>query len=303
MAAPARGPQEATRARPIRQIPLFPGVSGPRPEHDPTGDAAAEAPSPVADDRQLDLFGDRAVLLRELDAAIATGRFEEASSLRGRIDESFGPDPTRRALPLDRLADVTWEGPPAPPLSVWADVERQLAGQPQLRDRVRVGVFTRLLQSHKSEELLEARPECLPALAHAVSAFPGRAPEEGRREARALVRDSLLAGRTLEALAFLEDAALADLLAEDLLPRWLACLGRIRRLWSSPPPRAVEWEALGEVARGASGDEDPATSFWQCLRLAESADCADDLRLQARRRMKQLHPELHALFMRQAART
>ena len=113
------------------------------------------------------------------------------------------------------------------------------------------------------------------------------------------MRDSLLAGCTLEALAFREDSALADLLAEDLLPRWLACLGRIRRLWSSP--RAAEWEALGEVARGASGDEDPATSFWQCS--SPSADRADDLRLQARRRMKQLHPELHALFMRQAART
>jgi hypothetical protein len=42
-------------------------------------------------------------------------------------------------------------------------------------------------------------------------------------------------------------------------------------------------------------------AFWQCLRVAESPDCPYDLRHQARRRMKQLHPDLHALFMRRAA--
>jgi hypothetical protein len=58
------------------------------------------------------------------------------------------------------------------------------------------------------------------------------------------VRDSLLAGRLLEARDFHDDPAVADLLAEDLDPRWLACLGRIRRLWPAPPPRGAEWESL-----------------------------------------------------------
>ena len=289
---------------PLHQFPLFPGASGPRPEHEAKDVAAieppAEAPGTATDDRQLELFADRVVLFRELDAAIASGSFDDAHSLRAKIGESFGPEATRSLAPLDRLASVAWEGPPETPLAVWAEVDRQLADQPHLRDRVRSGAFARLLRSHGSERLLAARPDCLPALAHAVRFCLGRSPEVGRHEARGLVRDSLLAGRALEALEFLDDAALADLLAEGLEPRWLACLGRIRRLWPISPPSASEWEALAGVARGASEEDDPALAFWQCLRLAESPDCADDLRQQARRRMKQLHPELHALFMRHA---
>jgi len=300
----AESAHEDPGAPPLRQLPLVPGVSGPRREHDATDFAAAEppaeAPGTATDDRQLDLFADRVVLFRELDAAIASGSFDEAHRMRAKIDESFGPEATRSLAPLDRLAGLAWEGPPATPLLVWAEIDHQLEGQPQLRDQVRGGVFTRLLQSHSSEGLLAARPDCLPALAHAVRFCLDRSPEEGRREARELVRASLLAGRALEALDFRDDEALADLLAEGLEPRWLACLGRIRRLWPSCPPTASEWEALAEVARGASGGEDPAMAFWQCLRLAESPDCTDDLRQQARRRMKQLHPELHALFMRYA---
>jgi hypothetical protein len=127
---------------------------------------------------------------------------------------------------------------------------------------------------------------------------PDRPPEEGSRDARALVRDSLLTGRLLEALDFHDDPAVADLLAEDRDPRWLACLGRIRRLWPTSPPCGAEWESLGQIARGAARVEHPALAFWACLRLAESPDCPDGLRQQARRRMKQLAPELHALFMR-----
>src|SRR5574341_64417 len=88
MPPPARGPlagerplavsaHEDTGAPPVRQLPLFPGVSGLRPEHDATDFAAAEpfgeAPRAATDDRQLDLFADRVVLFRELDAAIASG--------------------------------------------------------------------------------------------------------------------------------------------------------------------------------------------------------------------------------------
>src|SRR2546426_212519 len=61
-------------------------------------------------------------------------------------------------------------------------------------------------------------------------------PEGGGRRARALVRDALLNGRGPESLDFEEAPVIADLLAEDLPPRWLACLGLVRRLWSTPPP-------------------------------------------------------------------
>lgn len=288
----------------VRQLSLFPGVRGPRPEEASPDDNAdggfAEAPGAGTDSPQLELFADHAVLARDLDAAIAAGRFEEVVRLRLSMDAIFGLSEASRCLaPLDRLAGAAWEGPPGMPLSVWAEIDGQLADQPPLRERLRTGAFTRLLQSHTPRELLAARPECLPALVRAVSG-PGRTPQEGRLEARGLVRDSLLAGRTLDALDFHEDEALADLLAEDVPPRWLACLGRIRRLWPSSPVRDSEWEAMGAIARSEAGNEDPAMAFWQCLRVAESPDCPDDLRLQARRRMKQLQPDLHALFMRRA---
>jgi hypothetical protein len=285
------------------QLPLFSDISAAR-----AGSAASEpappeapaaAPGSAVDDRQLDLFADRAVLSRELDAAITGGRFEAVAALRARVEEDFGSDAARSLAPLARFAGIAWD-PPETPLSVWVDVDRLLAGHPQLREQVRTGVFGRLLQSQHPARLLVARPECLPALARVLRERPDRPPEEGRRDARALVRDSLLAGRLLEALDFRDDPAVADLLAEDRDPRWLACLGRIRRLWPSTPPRGAEWEGLGQLARGAASADHPALAFWGCLRLAESPDCRDDLGQQARRRMKQLDPELHALFMRHA---
>jgi hypothetical protein len=290
----------------IQQLSLFPGLTEARWEPEPPDGPAAEASadtSPVPGERQLDLFADRVVLARELDAAVASGRFEEAARVRGSIEQSFGPEAARELVAVDRLAGVAWDGPPAIPLALWAEIDEPLAGQPSLRDRLRAGVFARLLQSHATGELLAARPDCLAALARAVRSRTGPSPEDGQREARALVRDALLAGHTVDALDHREDEALADLLAEDLPARWLACLGRIRRLWPSSPPRDSEWEDLLEVARGGATDDEPALAFSQCLRLAESRDCPEPVRHQARRRMKQLHPELHAAFMRHAAHT
>lgn len=285
-----------------RQIPLFADLPGPRTELETAEDSGAEVPAETpgtaVDDRQLGLFADRVVLFRELDAAIATGRFEEVATLRGRIAEDFGPDSTRTLDPLARFDGVAWD-PPGTPLSVWVDVDHLLVTQPSLRAAVRTGVFSRLLQSHHPEVLLAARPDCLPALSRALREPPSPSPEVGRRVARTLVRDSLLTGHLLETLDFQDDGALAELLAENRDPRWLACLGRIRRLWPGAPPRASEWESLGSIARGEARVDHPALAFWDCLRLAESAECPDDLRQQARRRMKQLDPELHALFMRQ----
>ncbi len=228
------------------QLPLFSDISGARAGSAASEAAAAEAgasaPSSAADDRQLDLFADRAVLARELDAAIAGGRFEAVAALRARVEHDFGPGAAQTLAPLACFDGVAWD-PPDTALSAWADVDPLLAGRPQLREQVRTGVFGRLLRSHRPARLLAARPECLPALARVLRERPDRPPEEGRRDARALVRDSLLAGRPLEALDFRDDPAVADLLAEDRDPRWLACLGRIRRLWPSTPPRGAEWES------------------------------------------------------------
>ena len=292
---------DAARERPSGdQLSLFPGVTARRAEEDPS-DAVAEpiAEEAAFDSAQLELFADYAVLARDLDLALSDGRFEEAAQVRLAIAEAFGPFQALRELVwLERLAAVAWEGPPAVPLMAWAEVDRQLCGQSTLQDRVRRGVFTRLLRTHTSAELLEAGPDCLPVLVRALSFGPGRSAEVARVEARGLVRDSLLAGRKLDALDFREDDAVADLLAEDLSPRWLACLGRIRRLWPSSPLRNAPREALRDVAGSEEGADDPAMTFWRCLRLAETPDAPEELLHEARRRMKRLHPELHAEFMR-----
>jgi len=140
------------------QLALFPGVSGPQPERERKDDAAAEphteSASAATDDGQIELFADRVVLFRQLDAAIARGRFDEVSGLRARIDETFGPEATRSLAPLDRLAGLAWEGPPAMPLSVWAEVDRHLAGQPHLRHCVRGGLFTRLRRKYERAAML-----------------------------------------------------------------------------------------------------------------------------------------------------
>jgi hypothetical protein len=155
-----------------------------------------------------------------------------------------------------------------------------------------VGVFARLLASHTPEALVKTRPECLPALAAVLAAGPEDLPEAGRRRAHGLVRDALLAGRDLSSLDFDHDKAVADLLAEDLPPRWLACLGLIRRLWPAPPPDESD-----------RSPEETALEFWRCLQLADSADTPEEVLHEARRRMKRLRPELHALYMRRATVT
>jgi hypothetical protein len=169
---------------------------------------------------------------------------------------------------------------------------------PAPRRRAERGIFVRLLAAHPSEDLVRARPACLPALASFLLVAPGRPEGEGRREARRLVRDALLAGRTLEPLHFAADEAVEELLAEDLPPRWLACLGSVRRLWPAPPLSPSEIDRLGAGGSGALAADDPALAFWHCLGAAEAPGCPNEVLHEARRRMKALHPDLHAAFMR-----
>ena len=131
------------------QLPLFADIIGPwtsteAPEPT-TADPPAEAPASALGDRQLGLFADRAVLSRELEAAIASGRFEDVTRIRGRIEADFGPDSVRRLHSLARFDGVSWD-PPQEPLSAWAAVDPLLAAQPSLQAQVRAGVFGRLLR-------------------------------------------------------------------------------------------------------------------------------------------------------------
>jgi hypothetical protein len=263
------------------------------------GGASPALESP--EDGQMALFAPRTVLTRDMDAAFNRGRFEEAARVRLTIDATFGPSPDTRDLGfLDRLGGRLWDGLSAVALSVWTDIDADLRQRPHLRARLRDGVFARLLESHSPEDLVETKPECLSPLTHVLACSLELSGDDGRRRARRLIRDALLAGRDLSSLDFKHDEPIADLLAEDFSPRWLACLGLLRRLWAASPPDGFDpTKARRAPADDHSGDE-AALEFWQCLCVAESADGPDDLVHEARRRMKQLRPEFHASYMKRA---
>jgi hypothetical protein len=46
------------------------------------------------------------------------------------------------------------------------------------------------------------------------------------------------------------------------------------------------------------GVERDALCFWECLRVAETPECPEELLHEARRRMKKLHGDFHALYIR-----
>lgn len=267
-----------------------------------SGDCPADgAALPELDDGQIELFAQPAVLGRELEAALAAGRFERAARLRRILDDIYGPSLLTHGLGfLESLGTSLWDGPPAEALSVWTDIDSRLGERAHLRDQLRVGVFARLLASHAPEALVETRPECLPPLAAFLASGREGSLEAGRRRARGLVRDVLLAGRDLASQDFEQDEAVADLLAEDFPPRWLACLGLIRRLWPAPHPDESDLERFSNMSNEIRSKEEAALAFWRCLRVAESADTPEELLHEARRRMKRLSPELHALYMRRA---
>jgi len=289
----------------VRQLTLFGAEPRLLPSEEgldqPVADGAA---IPGADDLQIELFAQPVVLGRAMEAALAAGRFELAARLRVVLDETYGPSPRTQALGfLARLGAAVRDGPLGVTLSAWAEIDAQLAGRTHLRDCLRGGVFARLLASHTPQALVETRPECLPALAAVLASGREGSPEAGRRRARGLVRDALLAGRELAPLDFEPDEAVADLLAEDLPPRWLACLGLIRRLWPAPRPDESDLDGLENTSALGRSPEEAAIDFWQCLRVAERVDTPEELLHQARRRMKRLSPELHALYMRRATGT
>ena len=250
----------------------------------------------VVDECQAALFEDRAVLLRDIDCTLEQGDFEGALRALRALEGLYGsPAEGPPAACLESLADLSWEIP-GKVLDSWTAIEPGL--QPGPRRRALRGVFVRLLAAQASEDVVRARPGCLPALASFLPVAPGRPEGEGRREARRLVRDALLAGRTLEPLHFTDDQAVEEVLAEDLPPRWLACLGSIRRLWPAPPLSPSEIDGLGAGRPEALVADDAALAFWHCLRAAEAPECPTEVLHEARRRMKALHPDLHAAFMR-----
>jgi hypothetical protein len=273
-------------ARSARQLTLL----GLEPEALPSDEPTSAAEKLPVDDRQGLLFADRVALLRDLDAAIAAGDFAEALRLRRVHEETYGPVGREELAFLERLASD--DQTVGDRLAIWSEIDVGLSSRPGLRLRVRRGVFSRLLSRHTPEEILAAAPDCLPSLV-AVIGHGGTA--------RRLVRDALLSGWTLHPRDIEGDEPLHRLLLDhDLPPRWLACHGAILRLW--PTPRAPDAEIAAFAARGHGGaadyDREPATAFWECLRVAETPGRPEAVLLEARRWMKLLNGELHALYMR-----
>jgi hypothetical protein len=259
-------------------------------------DRIAEPPAAYIDGRQADLFAPRATLSRDLACALAAGAFDEAWRLRAQIEQEYGTCAETRELGfLERLELALQPGASlAEALETWNDIDAALAPTGALRLRIRQGLFARLLESYDPQEIAEASARCLPVLTEILGA--GDEMSDGRRRARALVRDALLANTSLAPLDFSHDPPLAELLAEDLEPGWLACLGAVRRLWSAPRVDVTR-ATVGASLDDRPSEEQAAWRFWGCLGVADDPSAPEDARRQARRRMKELDAELHGRYM------
>jgi hypothetical protein len=96
-----------------------------------------------------------------------------------------------------------------------------------------------------------------------------------------------------------DDDRLVDLLAENFGPVWLACLGALRHLWPVPP---AELSELAPSVVDSQDDDERERQFWACLRRTVSCGRDDPAAVAARKRMKQLDPDMRALFMRDGVR-
>ena len=245
---------------------------------------------------QLLLFTDRIVLIEALSRAVASADYEEAARIECRLSLGWGEDAVPAALRFVRqLGAGFWEraSEPAEALEAWPVIECSVAPGTALWRRARNGFFGRLLSMHSVEAVVSAHPA---ALRLVVGTLIDR---EAVADARRLVRDALLAGNNLD-MDGVEDPPLAGLLAEDLAPRWLASLGAIRRLWPLPRPAPEETGAIASGIHDAlpPDEEARAEAFWDVLRLAELRGAiGEPLVHAARRRLKRLNEDLHALYM------
>ena len=259
-------------------------------------------PPPPDEDfsRQMFLFEDRVLMIGELEQALRDADYRKALEAKTTLEQMYGAG----AVPpgssyLERLGADFWERPidPGERLSGWRTIARSLDGGGQRFTRARNAFFRRLFLVESPVELIRHDPESVVPVANTLYEL------EDLTEGGRVIRDALLLGYDIRPLD-LEDEALSDLLSEDLAPRWLACLGGLRRLLPLPPLEPEEVTALEREMSAASDplepldDDERALSFWRCLRVARLGSSVNErLRQEARKRMKTLNPELHALYM------
>lgn len=250
---------------------------------DPQG-PAAEA-EPPRDDAQLDLFGaevlEKAAIERLLEACAFSEALIRHEALRREAGDFFASE------------DMTWLAPLAS-CPQWRSVPSELRRAWRAsRDRAPAWRRSRLADS-----LLASLDGEIPAevteddvlLADACNAHV-RAGRESR--ARLLVRDALLRGRELPPDDF-DDPPTRDVLREPLPARWIASVGFLRRVWP-----LADGALDGSPGATAPLDDDArALEFWRCLAIAEDRDAPEGVIHSARRRLRELGPELHATYMR-----
>ena len=107
-----------------------------------------------------------------------------------------------------------------------------------------------------------------------------------------VVRDALLGGCE-PAPGDFDDARFVDLLAENHGPVWLACLGALRHLWPVPP---ADWSELAPSVADSQDDDERGQPVLGCLRRSRLLRRDDPAAVAARKRMKQLDADMHALL-------
>jgi hypothetical protein len=286
------------------------------PDSDPAP-ASPDAPPPASPERlpvpaspgQIELFSVFTERVGEMYLQLEAGDFEKAeASRRTLIGMEGASKDTRRLGFLEHWATpAAWAREPAEILDSWLQLDTTLArnGDVPLRRMVRAAIISRLLRTTDARALASASPAYIPAIVNVLLEADRRDSPEHGAQAPALVRDALVAGRALAPADF-EDDRLADLLAEDLEPAWLASVGALRGLWACPPAGDDDIDTVRLVAAspprppgGSSGDDSrAATLFWAALKVAADRRQDESLRADARRCLKRLDPALHAIVMR-----
>ena len=286
-----------------RWLPEFdyPDVNAPESDQDTADVADEESEATVAKvlPGQRGLFTAERELVGLIEAALASGRFEDARRHRDALVALEGPSTRTRELgTLDVVGDAGfWHRPLPVVVHAWLTLHRHLDALPHLRRLICDGGLSRLLERYAPTELVRAEPAMLAPLVNRQCAAVG-AGEPLPAEAAALLRDALLGGGE-PAPGDFDDDRVVDLLAENHGPVWLACLGALRQLWPVPPADLSE---LARVVADSQNDDERGREFWACLRRTVSGGRDHPAAVAARKRMKQLDADMHALFMRAGVR-
>lgn len=238
---------------------------------------------------QLLLFEGRIPLVGEVETAFLDGDFREAMRAYARLHSTYPTDAAVAAFHfLLEIPDDLWEETRSDEerVSVWEHVVSRRRG-------TRDGFFRRWLRTTDGRNLAASHPAVAPDIAnHLLSAGD-------RSTGRKVVRDVLIAGHELRPLAF-DDLAVSDLLGEEGTPEWLASLGAIRHVWPRTIPDEAHTEALATALTVPLPEDECARAldFWFCLCVSGlGGRVPEEVRRNAHRRMKRLHPRFHEEFM------